>query len=185
MVSPDGQLYCVAFVGDGTRKGVLVYNVQRGEWDEGLTILLPSRRELGNNVTDAPVVAEPLENYNYTIAQLVETNRGVYLFTEQEEGQVVTQFLHKLDGGRWIEVMRHQKRSGRGLLVYPEYTCVAHGDGRFCIFNTIEHTGVVYDTDSNTRKLLEPSPPLIPNAERFHSLNPLSYTFQPSFTISI
>lgn len=29
------------------------------------------------------------------------------------------------------------------LLMYPEFTCVSHGNEKICIFNTIEHKGVV------------------------------------------
>lgn len=177
MVPPDGQLHCVAFVGNGTRKGVLTCDVQRGIWHQDPTCFLPSSscQGLGNN---------------FTIAQLVETGKGVYLFTEQEEGEVVTQFLHKLkynkpEDWKWTEVMREQKNCGRTLLVYPEYTCVAHGDGKFCIFNTIEHTGVVYNIDGNTHEPLPVPPTLTSTIKSFHSLNPLSYTFQPNFTTCV
>jgi hypothetical protein len=34
------------------------------------------------------------------------------------------------------------------LQIYPEYTCVPFRERELCIFNTIVHTGIVYDIQS-------------------------------------
>ena len=170
----DGVLYCIAFMDDGSGKtvsgkGVLAYNVDKGEWISDWKCPLPS----------------PSCRHTNSIAQLLECNGELYLFLEREHGRHVDHCIEKLECvsssiGKWKNVVKESKSGGRGLLVYPEYTCVPHGADKICIFNTIEHKGIVYDV-VNGSIVKEISPPSTQLGEGFHSLNPLSFTFHPNF----
>ena len=170
-VCVDGVLYCVAFLEDGSAKGLLAYDVQQGKWLSEWRIPLP-----------CPEYAN-----SFSIAQVVECDNQVYLFSELETGHTVEHRIDKLDTtdrasgvGRWTNVARENKTGGRGLLIYPEYACVGFGVGKLCIFNTLEHTGKVYDM--RHRGPPEPlPPPQNKKVEVFHSLNPLAFTFEPNF----
>jgi len=170
----DGVLYCIAFMDDGSGKtvsgkGVLAYNVDEGEWISDWKCPLPS----------------PSCRHTNSIAQLLECNGELYLFLEREHGRHVDHCIEKLERvsssvGKWKNVVKESKSGGRGLLVYPEYTCVPHGADKICIFNTIEHKGIVYDV-VNGGIVKEISPPSTQLGEGFHSLNPLSFIFHPNF----
>lgn len=170
----NGVLYCIAFMDDGSGKtvsgkGVLAYNVDEGEWISDWKCPLPS----------------PSCRHTNSIAQLLECNGELYLFLEREHGRHVDHCIEKLERvsssiGKWKNVVKESKSGGRGLLVYPEYTCVPHGADKICIFNTIEHKGIVYDV-VNGGIVKEISPPSTQLGEGFHSLNPLSFIFHPNF----
>jgi hypothetical protein len=170
----DGVLYCIAFMDDGSGKtvsgkGVLAYNVDEGKWISDWKCPLPS----------------PSCRHTNSIAQLLECNGELYLFLEREHGRHVDHCIEKLERvsssiGKWKNVVKESKSGGRGLLVYPEYTCVPHGADKICIFNTIEHKGIVYDV-VNGGIVKEISPPSTQLGEGFHSLNPLSFIFHPNF----
>lgn len=187
-VCKDGILYCVAFANNKfegkiiCEKRVLAYDLEKGEWMPNWTCLLPLQRD-----------------DTVHVAQLVECNKDVYLFLEYssslcEEQSVQHELIAKLETsgtsdarsavGKWKIVMKRE-RAERGLCSYPEYTCVPYGVGKLCIFNTIEQTGVVYDMNLSQREGDHgqelPPPPAMQNGYVFHSLNPLSFTFQLSF----
>ena len=79
------------------------------------------------------------------------------------------------------------------MLSYPEYTCSAYGPAHsinchLCVFNTISHTAEIYDVADQVNptpiKLPDP-PPLKHNWDPFHLLNPVTFSFEPSFNAGI
>lgn len=180
-VCVNGKLYCVAFLEDGSSKGVVAYDVKEGRW-----------------LTDwkCPLPCSGSPTNSSSVAQVVECDGEVYLFSEHENGNVVEHRIDKMMAshtsfGRWTNVVHERKSGGRGLLVYPERACVGFGEGKLCVFNTLELTGKVYDVrkgGDRSESLIVPSPgtPLKGGgAELFHSLNPLSFTFQPNFQTEV
>ena len=168
----NGILYCIAFMEDGSGKGVLAYNVQEGKWLSDWKCPLPC----------------PGNGSSFSIAQLVECDGEVYLFSERESSRTVEHGIHKLEHasvGKWKNVVKETRTGGRGLLLYPEYACVGFGAGKLCVFNTIEHTGKVYDI--RNAGLVEPLPSIVKSkgGQMFHSLNPLSFTFEPNFQSTV
>ena len=172
----NGILYCIAFLEDGSGKGVLAYDVDEGKWLWDWKCPLPG----------------PDNTSSSSVAQLVECDSEVYLFQERETGRTVEHRIDKLENdtlrggsGRWKNIVREQKMGGRGLLVYPEYVCVNFGDGKVCVFNSIKHTGKVYDIHNGGH--LGPLPLKLDHtgSEAFHSLNPLSFTFEPNFKSTV
>jgi F-box interacting protein len=168
----NGILYCIAFLEDGSGKGVLAYNVEEGKWLSDWKCPLPC----------------PGHASSFSIAQLVECDGEVYLFSEREASRTVEHGIHKLEHasvGKWKNVVKETRTGGRGLLLYPEYACVGFGAGKLCVFNTIEHTGKVYDI--RNAGLVEPLPAIVKSkgGEMFHSLNPLSFTFEPNFQSTV
>ncbi|KAG0558327.1 hypothetical protein KC19_10G019500 [Ceratodon purpureus] len=134
-VYKDGYLYCIAFLDQEAGRGILRYNLKESTWLNNGKYLLPF-------------------STNSTILQLVDSLGEVYLFSEQEKGNNVE---HRIDRVEWdtdIErgvswslnsVMRSKKMGGRSLEVYPEFICVPYSESHLCVFNTIDHLGVVYD----------------------------------------
>lgn len=175
----NGILYCIAFLEDGSGKGVLAYDVEEGRWLLDWICPLPDQ---GNANTLA-------------IAQLVECDAELYLFSERDSGRTVEHHIDKLEstddinsgglGVRWKNVVREQTPSGRGLLVYPEFACVGFGAGKLCIFNTIDYTGNVYDIRNGGNLGPLPSNPSHKGGEGFHCLNPLTFTFEPNFQSTV
>ena len=168
----NGILYCIAFMEDGSGKGVLAYNVEEGKWLSDWNCPLPCPGNAGS----------------FSIAQLVECDGEVYLFSEREASRTVEHGIDKLElasGGIWKNVVKETRTGGRGLLLYPEFACVGFGPGKLCVFNTIEHTGKVYDIRNDG--LVEPLPSIVKSmeGEMFHSLNPLSFTFEPNFQATV
>ena len=178
-VCSNDTLYCITTLGDGLGKGVLAYNVKDGKW-------------LSDWKCPLPILTGDADRFFN--AQLVECDGGVYLFSElQIEEETVELRIDKLENtrgaagyGGWMSVMREQKRGSRGLLQYPEYVCAGFGAGRLCIFNTRDQTGKVYDIhDGGHSESLLPPPQGMRIGAVFHSLNPLSFHFQPNFTQNI
>lgn len=180
-VCVNGKLYCVAFLEDGSSKGVVAYDVEEGRWLTDWKCPLPCSGSPANSSS---------------VAQVVECDGEVYLFSEHENGNIVEHRIDKMMAshtsfGRWTNVVRDRKSGGRGLLVYPERACVGFGEGKLCVFNTLELTGKVYDVRKGGDRwepLIVPSPGTHHKgggAELFHSLNPLSFTFQPNFQIEV
>ena len=168
----NGVLYFIAFLEGACGRGVVAFDVEKRKWLDNMT---------------CPI---PFSSYSNTL-QLVETNGNVYLFSEQEQGGSIHHCVDVLelsnpeaDGLKryiWTNVVRVKKSGGRGLQVYPEYTCVNFGDGKLCVFNTLNRDGVVYDIqDGRQVEVLEP-PPSNQKGENFFSLNPASFTLQPSY----
>ena len=168
----DGTLFFISFLeGDGGR-GVVAFDVEKGEWLKDMT---------------CPI---PFSSYSNTL-QLVENDGKVYLFSEQERGASVEHCIDEIEIGihrkagamacQWRKVGQVKKTGGRGLLVYPEHTCVGFGEGKLCIFNTLSRVGAVYGMrDGRQCELLEPPPP-DQVGDNFFTLNPASFTLQPNF----
>ncbi|KAH9533480.1 hypothetical protein CY35_18G054900 [Sphagnum magellanicum] len=201
-VNANGIIYCVALVSDEAAvtvpadnhaatshdtstsnittaahccKGLLAYNVKEKSWSSNSSWILP---RLCPDAT-------------FATTQLLECNGSIYVFSEQELSSCkdVHFCIAKLeDGLNWMVVV-DEKRNGysRGLLVYPEYVCLAHDDHKLCVFNAVEHSVVVYDIHANTRLSL-PSPSFSHKGagfSKFHTLNPLGFVFRPSFHTAI
>ena len=182
-VYQDGNILCIAKFLEAEQKGILVYNVEQGRW-------------LENWVTPLP----PSMSTNSTILQLVECSGEVYLFSEEEIGNGWVE--HGVDRVEFTQLKagepvswaltnayRSKKtRGGRGLLVYPEFTCVAYAESQLCIFSTVSHTGMIYDVhdDGHTHQtqVLQP-PPEAWSGACFYSLNPLSFPLELSFTSQV
>ena len=72
--------------------------------------------------------------------------------------------------------------SQAGLQVYPEYTCVPFGEGKMCIFNTIAHTGDIYDMQTGECSGMLSAPTWNESGEsNFYTCNPVTFSFEPSF----
>jgi F-box interacting protein len=167
----NGVLYCIAFLeGEDAGKGVVAFSVEEGKWLTHLSCPLPNPR-------------------NLNIVQLVESDGEIALFSEIEPNPYTRSVEHRIDilegRGKWRNVMAEAKvGSEAGLQVYPEFACVPFGEGKLCIFNTIVHTGVVYDIQSGNCVETLSSPDWsveMPRLHGFHSMNPLTFTFEPSF----
>jgi hypothetical protein len=172
----DGNVFCMGFV-EAERKGILVYNVEQGRW-----------------------ASDPLPcAHSMTIVQLVECSGELYLFWEQENGDGNVE--HCVDRAEWTRleggaasctltnVIRSKKTGGgRSLEIYPEYMCVAYADSQLCIFNTVSHTGMIYDVrhdgHSGETQVLQ-APPEAWSGECFYSLNPLSFPLELSLTSQV
>lgn len=172
-------LFCVGFL-EGGGKGILAFHLGKREWLYEWRCTLPSLSFVENRLTTY-----------FAITQLLVCNGMIYLFSEQEFGREVKHCIHLLNferegGDRWTRVVEESRKGIRSLLVYPEYCCVPQGEGRLCIFNTIDRTGDVYELQENivVKKEL-PQPPSSQIGVIFHSLNPIGYTFEPSFGVSV
>ena len=162
-------LMCVAII-DTRGRGVLVYDITKKKWAQGPHIPL--------------VRSEPNVSHLAT-TQIVECGGSVFVFSEQECGRDVHFLIHKLipevsGDFTWEEVMKHKRTGGRGLLVYPEFTCVPVSEHELCIFNTVEHTMEMIDLSYPTEVAPLQSAP-ISKGNRFHSLNPIGFVFRLNF----
>ncbi len=133
---------------------------------------------------------------------------------EEEEEELMWQRIQKeRKEGKWEIVLEESKNGSRGLLVYPENTCVAQETistsekkHNLCIFNTVERTMIILDDfqnnnnnihnhnhnndnhkNSNTTSSYPIHNPikLRENKKKFHSLNPLGFAFKPNFSASV
>ncbi len=87
--------------------------------------------------------------------------------------------------GKWTNLLQEPKQGSRGLMVYPEYTCVGQGSkNKLCIFNTVERSMIIHDLESNCRRTIQTTP-LRKCKKKFHSLNPLAFTFTPNFNVAV
>lgn len=164
-------LLCVAVL-DGGGKGVIVYDMKLGLWRSDHIVQIP----IMTGDTGISIIAT---------CHILECGGSVFVFSEQEYGKEVSFCIHKLhidppEGeGVWEEMMNLKRKGSRGLLVYPEFTCVPISGHEICIFNTVENTMEVYDIEKGfkeSRKI--PAPKKLPG-KRFHSLNPLGFVFRP------
>ena len=182
-VCSNGVLYCIAALeGENSSKGILAFNVDEGIW--------------------LPHLSFPLANStNSNILQLVENSGEIFLFSEIEHSdRLVEHRIDVLEGvtlhtdlrsvtnsakctGEWRNVESRLRVGNPALQIYPEYTCVPFGPETLCIFNTIEHTGTVYDVRTHGQRIETlPSPSWNGSGERgLYSANPLTFCFEPSF----
>ncbi|KAG0610953.1 hypothetical protein M758_7G103400 [Ceratodon purpureus] len=161
----NGLLYCIAFLEGDRGKGLLVYNVAEERW-------LPE--------CTRPLPYSAISN----IVQLTENNGNIYLFSEIEQERRVEHRIDVLDQtlNEWKMVMTETKIGNPGLQTYPEYTCVSFGDNKLCVYNTIEHHGVVYEVETGLRcEMLAPPARSACGEMGFFSLNPLTFVFAPNF----
>jgi hypothetical protein len=87
--------------------------------------------------------------------------------------------------GKWTNLLQEPKQGSRGLTVYPEHTCVGQGSkNKLCIFNTVERSMIIHDLESNCRRTIQTTP-LRKCKKKFHSLNPLAFTFTPNFNVAV
>jgi len=87
--------------------------------------------------------------------------------------------------GKWTNLLQEPKQGSRGLMVYPEHTCVGQGSkNKLCIFNTVERSMIIHDLESNCRRTIQTTP-LRKCKKKFHSLNPLAFTFTPNFNAAV
>ncbi|KAG0558336.1 hypothetical protein KC19_10G020300 [Ceratodon purpureus] len=172
-VFKDGSLYCIAFLDHEERRGILRYNLNKGIWLKNWTYPIPF-------------------STNSTILHLVQNWEEIYLFSEQENEHRVEHCIDKLEwdihgnGEASLSlnnVMRAKKMGGRSLEIYPEHTCVPYSKHQLCVFNTIDHSGVVYDVKNHGQSEvnLQAPPAKGFSGECFFSLNPLSFTIEPRF----
>ncbi|KAG0625148.1 hypothetical protein M758_2G031300 [Ceratodon purpureus] len=171
-VCVDGVLYFIAFLEANGSKGVVAFDVEKGEWLAERSCCVPF-------------------SLHSNMLHLVKSGGNVYLFSEQEHGGAVEHCIDVLDfyingssGEAACElknVVKVKKSGGRGLLVYPEYTCIPYGKGKLCVFNTIKRDGVVYDIQTGMQCEVLEEPPVNHRGDNFFSLNPVSFTLQPNF----
>jgi len=83
-------------------------------------------------------------------------------------------------------VVRNKKTGGRSLEIYPEYVCVGYSEHELCVFNAIDHSGVLYDVKrfGQQRALDAPTGKGF-GGEGFYSLNPLTFAIHPSFKMKL
>lgn len=154
----DGNILCIAFI-EPEKKGILAYDVEQGRWSSW-DVALPT----------APIL------------QLVACGGHVFLFSEQVNGRA--QFcVDRIQSTHLTEVVRREKPGGaRSLESGPECVCVVYAETRLCVFNTVSHTGVIYDVcggdgDTRTQDFLQ-APSGDWSGEMFYVLNPLSFPLQ-------
>ncbi|KAG0559233.1 hypothetical protein KC19_10G089300 [Ceratodon purpureus] len=171
-VCVNGVLHIIAFLDGNGRRGVAAFDVENGKWLEDMACAIP------------------FATYSPTL-QLIECEGKVHLFSEQERDGCVEHCIDvleksKVDGRaylawHWRNLVRVKKCGGRGLQVYPEYTCVSFGDGKLCVFNTLSRDGVVYDMRDGKQVSILAAPHGNEMGEKFFSLNPASFSLQPNF----
>jgi hypothetical protein len=87
--------------------------------------------------------------------------------------------------GTLTNLLQEPKQGRRGLMVYPEHTCVGQGSkNKLCIFNTVERSMIIHDLESNCRRTIQTTP-LRKCKKTFHSQNPLAFTFTPNFNVAV
>jgi hypothetical protein len=87
--------------------------------------------------------------------------------------------------GKWTNLLQEPKQGSRGLMVYPEHTCVGQGNkNQLCIFNTVERSMIIHDLENNCHRTIQTTP-LRKCKKKFHSLNPLAFTFTPNFNAAV
>ncbi|KAG0558323.1 hypothetical protein KC19_10G019100 [Ceratodon purpureus] len=169
-VHKDGYLYCIAFLDQHTGRGILRYNLNEGNWLKNCAYPIPF-------------------STNSTILQLVQCGGEMYLFSERENENYVEHCIDRVD---WVKsegvfwslnnVVRSENIGVRSLEVYPEHTCSPYSNDQLCVFNTIDHSGVVYNVRNHGQPEVLPAPPATGfSGENFFSLNPMSFMIKPSF----
>ena len=168
-----GSLYCIAFLDEEQGRGILRYNLSKAIWLKNWTYPLPFAT-------------------NCTILQLVESWGKLYLFSEQKNEHKIEHFVDKVElnddaniGGDMVcrlkNVVKTRKTGGPSLEVYPEFTIMPYSDHQVCIFNTLDHSGVVYDVENVGQSEELRAPPATGfGGDGFFSLNPTSFTVKLS-----
>jgi hypothetical protein len=175
-VLQNGNLFCIGFMelDDQVVKGILGFNMAKRAWS--------------TKWTDRALTSSP-------ILQLVENYGDLYLFSEREIGRITEHWVDRVEWNQnegdtsfeLINVIKKNKDGGRSLEVYPEFALVPSTERRLCIFNTVDHTGDIYELENCDE--CEALPTLPRNGFRgelgFFSLNPLTFVLEPSFCIQV
>lgn len=164
-VCVGGILYFIAFLAGDGGKGIVAFDIEKCEWVEERSF---------------PVPFAPESN----ILQLVECDEKLFLFSEQEHDNAVIHCIDQVGVDELTSVVKVKKTGGRGLLVYPEFTCVPFGAGNLCIFNTLKRSGEVYDVGTGEKcDDLKAPENEIAAGENFFTLNPVSFALHPNLAI--
>lgn len=179
----NDHIFCIGFseTPDQVVKCVLRYNVAERAWSSTWT-----EEEEEEGLPSS------------TILQLVDNDGEVYLFSERENGRETEHCVQKFE---WIEhegdvrrmtfklidVARRIKKGGKSLEVYPEYVLVPFKEKQLCIYNVVEHTGVVLDVEDREKKwgALVELPQRFRGAMSFFTLNSASFLVEPRFAIKV
>lgn len=169
-------LLCIAVL-EGGGKGVIVYDMKLGKWRSDRIIQIPVMTgESGSSII--------------ATSHILECGGSIYVFSEQEYGKEVSFCIHKFhidppEGEEiWEEMMNLKRKGSRGLLVYPEFTCLPISDHEISIFNTVENTMEVYDIEKGFKESKKIAAPKV-TGKRFHSLNTLGFVFRPDFNAKV
>jgi hypothetical protein len=172
-VHHDGNILCIGFVqiDEQIAKGILHYNVGTRRWS--------------SNRTDRPLPSSP-------ILQLVENNGEVFLFSERESRCGTEHWVDRVEwtenhGCKLVNVIKKRNIGGRSLEVYPEFALVPYSDKELCLYNTVEHSGEVYDVqDQGECESLQRLPEKGFRGELgFFSLNPISFAIEPGLSSKV
>ena len=171
-------LLCIAVL-EGGGKGVIVYDMKLGKW-----------RSDRNSIIQIPIMTGEAGISIIATSQILECGGSIYVFSEQEYGKEVSFCIHKLhidppEGVEiWEEMMNLKRKGSRGLLVYPEFTCLPISDHEICIFNTVENTMEVFDIEKGFKESKKIPAPKV-TGKRFHTLNTLGFEFRPDFNAQV
>jgi hypothetical protein len=169
-------LLCIAVL-EGGGKGVIVYDMKLGLWRS-------------DHIIQIPVVTGEAGISIIATSHILECGGSIYVFSEQEYGKEVSFCIHKLlidppEGEEiWEKMMNLKRKGSRGLLVYPEFTCLPISDHEISIFNTVENTMEVYDIEKGFKESKKIAAPKV-TGKRFHSLNTLGFVFRPDFNAKV
>ena len=138
-----GSLYCIAFLDEEQGRGILRYNLSKAIWLKNWTYPLPFAT-------------------NCTILQLVESWGQLYLFSEHENEHKIEHFVDKVE-------LNDDANIADGMVCRLKNVVKT----RKTIFNTLDHSGVVYDVENEGQsEELPGSPPATGfGGDGFFSLN--------------
>jgi hypothetical protein len=169
-------LLCIAVL-EGGGKGVIVYDMKLGQWRK-------------DHIIQIPVMTGDSGISIIATSHILECGGSIYVFSEQEYGKEVSFCIHKLridppqGEDIWEEMMNLKRKGSRGLLVYPEFTCLPISDHEISIFNTVENTMEIYDIEKGFKESKKIAAPEV-TGKRFHSLNTLGFVFRPDFNAKV
>jgi F-box interacting protein len=136
-----------------------------------------------SNLSEQPGLVRP---YCEAPEAYKQENMWSSLINKHMDSELWERILKEPKEGKWTKLLQEPRQGSRGLLVYPENTCVAQeSENKLCIFNTVEHTMVIHDFENNSCNNNQTRTELRRNKKKFHSLNPLGFTFKPNFNASV
>ncbi|CAK9261873.1 unnamed protein product [Sphagnum jensenii] len=136
-----------------------------------------------SNLSEQPGLVRP---YCEAPEAYKQENMWSSLINKHMDSELWERILKEQKKGKWTKLLEEPRQGSRGLLVYPENTCVAQeSENKLCIFNTVERTMVIHDFENNSCNNNQTRTELRRNKKKFHSLNPLGFTFKPNFNASV
>ncbi|CAM6034952.1 unnamed protein product [Sphagnum compactum] len=136
-----------------------------------------------SNLSEQPGVVRP---YCEAPEAYKQENMWSSLINKHMDSELWERILKEPKKGKWTKLLQEPRQGSRGLLVYPENTCVAQeSENKLCIFNTVERTMVIHDFENISCNNNQIRTELRRNKKKFHSLNPLGFTFKPNFNASV